>query len=267
MSTTDPDTTDGSTTTASTDDSDGAALASPGEYETPEWLSLDPDEEVVWVGEPVLLSLVGTVVIGVVLIPVLIGFVILLALPFSYLAIKNTDFVVTTKSLYVKKGVLSTNIETVDIDKIQNTEYNQSFWGKQFDYANIDISTAGSAGADITFQSIENARAVRERISELGNRARSGRRSSGAGEGGAHPRDDRLDELIGELRATREAMERIEAKLDDGRGAGGSSDGVDGAGGSSDGVDGAGGSSDGVDGAGDGWNEADGGPADSDRSR
>jgi membrane protein YdbS with pleckstrin-like domain len=229
MSTTDPDTTD-TDATASTDDSSGATLANPDEYEHPEWLSLDPDEEVVWVGEPVLLSLVGTAVVGVVLIPVLVGLVILLALPFSYLAIKNTDFVVTTKSLYVKKGVLSTNIETVDIDKIQNTEYNQSFWGKQFDYANIDISTAGSAGADITFQSIENARAVRERISELGNRGRSGRGSSAGDEAGERARDDRLDELVAELRATREAMERIEAKLDDGRPAGGSSDGADGAG-------------------------------------
>jgi uncharacterized membrane protein YdbT with pleckstrin-like domain len=215
MSTTDPNTTDTSATAASTDDSGGAGVASPGEYERPEWLSLDPDEEVVWVGEPVLLSLVGTVVVGVVLIPVLIGFVILLALPFSYLSIKNTDFVVTTKSLYVKKGVLSTNIETVDIDKIQNTEYNQSFWGKQFDYANIDISTAGSSGADITFQSIQNARAVRERISELGNRARSGRGSGAdSGESATARREDRLDELVAELRATREAMERIEAKID-----------------------------------------------------
>ena len=174
--------------------------------------------------------LLGRVVVGVVLIPLLVGLVILLALPFSYLTIKNTDFVVTTKSLYVKKGVLSTNIETVDIDKIQNTEYNQSFWGKQFDYANIDISTAGSAGADITFQSIENARAVRERISELGNRARSGRGASAGGEEGGRSRDDRLDELVAELRATREAMERIEAKLDSSPAAEESNDTTDGTG-------------------------------------
>jgi uncharacterized membrane protein YdbT with pleckstrin-like domain len=201
MSTT-PDTTDG--------------IGDPSSYEKPEWLSLDPDEEIVWVGEPVKLSLVGTAIVGVILTFFLVGIVILLALPFSYLSIKNTDFVVTTKSLYVKKGVLSTNIETVDIDKIQNTEYNQSFWGKQFDYANIDISTAGSSGAEITFQSIRNARAVRERISELGNRARSGRGSGAADADGTAPRDDRLDELIAELRATREAMERIEARLDGG---------------------------------------------------
>jgi uncharacterized membrane protein YdbT with pleckstrin-like domain len=207
MSTTDPDTVDA---VASTEND--AGLAAPGSYEAPEWLSLDPDEEIVWVGEPVKMSLAGTAILGVILTFFLIGIVILLALPFSYLSIKNTDFVVTTKSLYVKKGVLSTNIETVDIDKIQNTEYNQSFWGKQFDFANIDISTAGSSGADITFRSIRDARAVRERISELGNRTRA----TGTGEEGIPGRrDDRLDELVAELRATREAMERIEAKLDD----------------------------------------------------
>lgn len=222
MSTTDPttdnastDSTDSATTTGTPGDQGGIGEAS--DYEKPEWLSLDPDEEIVWVGEPVMVSLVGTAVVGLVLTVFLIGILILLALPWSYLAIKNTDFVVTTKSLYVKRGVVSTNIETVDIDKIQNTEFSQSFWGKQFDFADIDVSTAGSSGAEITFKSIADARAVRERISELGNRARreSGARAddeSSSGRAGG----DRIDELISELRATREAMERIEAKMDDG---------------------------------------------------
>lgn len=180
-----------------------------GDDEVSEWLSLDPEEEVVWVGEPSMSSMIGTIVTGVLLVPLLIGILILLATPFSYLSIKNTDFVVTSKSLYVKKGVLSTNIETVDLDKIQNTEYSQSFWGKQLGYGNIEISTAGSSGTDITFQAIENARSVRERISEL---------SAGAGPGGSGDDDERadsaqLDELVSELRATRQALERVEAKM------------------------------------------------------
>jgi len=180
-----------------------------GNYEVPEWLSLDPDEAVVWVGEPSMSSMIGTIVTGVLLIPVLIGILILAATPFSYFSIKNTDFVVTNKSLYVKKGVLSTNIETVDLNKIQNTEYSQSFWGKQLGYGNIEISTAGSSGTDITFRAIENARAIRERISEL---------SAGAGTGGSGEDDERadraqLEELVSELRATRQALERVEAKM------------------------------------------------------
>ena len=181
-----------------------------GTYEVPEWLSLDPDEEVVWVGEPALASLAGTVITGIVTIPLLIGILILLAAPVSYLSIKNTDFVVTTKSLYVKQGVVSTNIETVDLDKIQNTEYSQSFWGKQLGFGNIEVSTAGSSGSDVTFRAIENARAVRDRISELG--AQAGGRSD---DGTDRADSGQLDDLVAELRATREALERIERKMSD----------------------------------------------------
>ena len=190
------------------------------DYDVSEWLSLEPDEEVVWVGEPTTLRLVGTVVTGVLLIPFLVGILVLLAVPFSYLGIKHTDYVVTNRSLYVKQGILSTNIESVDLDRIQNTEFTQSFWGKQLGFGTIEVSTAGSAGADISFSDIEDARDVREQVStvqrEFGG-GRGGRDGTGGGERAGRARRaasaDKLDELVSELRATREALERVEAKM------------------------------------------------------
>jgi uncharacterized membrane protein YdbT with pleckstrin-like domain len=192
-----------------------------------EWLSLDADEEVIWVGQPAFETLYGTIATGIVLTLVVIGLLVLLGVPFSYLGIKNTDYVVTTKSLYVKKGILSTNIETVDLDRIQNTEYSQSFWGKRFGYGQIAISTAGSSGAEITFRGIPDAKAVRDRIAELqptrggGDGTTAGSGPSGEGEAGAAPASAaQIDELISEVRATREAFERIESHLaGDGEGA------------------------------------------------
>lgn len=186
-----------------------------------EWLSTDPDEEVIWVGQPAFETLYGTIATGLVLTIFLIGILILLGLPFAYLRIKNTDYVVTTTSLYVKKGVLSTNIETVDLDRIQNTEFSQSFWGKRFGYGKISISTAGSSGAEITFDGIPDARAVRDRIAEL-QPTQSAAGGDATGGRGAPPEDgaavtpasaDQIDELIAEVRATREAFERIERNL------------------------------------------------------
>ncbi|ESS07001.1 MAG: putative membrane protein, partial [uncultured archaeon A07HB70] len=144
----------------------------------------------------------------------------LLTLPFSWLSIENTDYVVTDEALYVKKGVVSTNIESVGLDKIQNTEYSQSFWGKQFDFGSIDISTAGSSGAEISLQNVADARHVREMISSLSTEYASRSRRSGAD--GAEPATaspavstrDQMDELIDEVRATRQAMERIEQHLE-----------------------------------------------------
>lgn len=190
--------------------------STPSDHAVPEWLSLDDDEEIQWIGEPVPVSIVGTAVWGVLLTVVLIGFLILLMLPFSWLSLKNTDYVVTNKSLYVKKGVLGTNIESVALDKIQNTEYSQSFWGKQFGFGSIDISTAGSSGAEVSFQNVENARSVREKITSLTNEyVTENRRSSPTSDEtmesvGATATADRMDELVEELRGTRRAMERIE---------------------------------------------------------
>ena len=183
----------------------------------PEWVSLDTDEEVQWVGQPATETLYGTIGTGVALVPFGIGLLILLATPFAYLSIENTDYVVTTNALYVKKGVVSTNIETVDLDRIQNTEFSESFWGKQFGYGKISISTAGSSGSEITFRGIPDAKSVRDGITEL--RQRQGRGSgvdgsSGDDTGGAAASADQVAELIEEVRATREAFEQVAAALD-----------------------------------------------------
>jgi membrane protein YdbS with pleckstrin-like domain len=199
---------------------DRAAAAA--DSEVSEWLSLEPGEEVVWVGEPTKLRMVGTLVTGVVLIPFLIGILILLFSPLSYLGIKHTDYVVTTRSLYVKQGILSTNIESVDLDRIQNTEFTQSFWGKQLGFGTIEISTAGSAGADISFDDVEDARDVREEISRVQREFGGAGGRDGTGGGGDRSTDrqaasaDQLEELVAELRATREALERVEARMADG---------------------------------------------------
>ncbi|AZH25078.1 PH domain-containing protein [Haloplanus aerogenes] len=198
-------------------DAESVAEMDAGDDAPPEWLSLDPGEDIVWIGRPAFETLYGTLLSGLLLTVFLIGFLILLGVPFAYLRIQNTDYVVTTESLYVKSGIFSTNIETVDLDRIQNTEYNRSFWGKQFGYGSISISTAGSSGAEISFDGIPDAPAVRDRITEL-QRRHSGRGDDGAGdrEGERPASADQITELIEEVRATREAFERIERHLADG---------------------------------------------------
>jgi len=195
-------------------DADAVTETTDDEATPPEWLSLDPGEEIVWTGRPAFETLYGTILSGLLLTVVLIGFLILLGVPFAYLRIQNTDYVVTTESLYVKSGVFSTNIETVDLDRIQNTEYNRSFWGKQFDYGSISISTAGSSGAEISFDGIPDAPTVRDRITEL--QRRRAERGDDAGSGDDPASADQLAELIEEVRATREAFERVERRLADG---------------------------------------------------
>jgi len=135
----------------------------------------------------------------------------LLVIAGAVLSVRNTDYVLTTRNIYVKRGILSTNIENVGLDRIQNTEFRQSFLGKQFDYGSIDVSTAGSSGAAVTFRAIENAPEIRERITRLAREQE--------GQSATESTDESTpwaEELIQELAATREALERVERALDDG---------------------------------------------------
>lgn len=183
-------------------------MSVPDDDARPTWLSLDPDETVEWVGEPAFVSVVPAILVGILFVPLLgIGLLIIVG---AVLSVKNTDYVATSESLYVKRGILSTNIESIGLDKIQNTEYYQSFPGKQFGYGSIDVSTAGSSGAEITFRAVADAAETRELVNRLSNRA--GRRT-GAESIDESPDEPWVDDLLAELTATREALESVERAL------------------------------------------------------
>ncbi|MFC7177323.1 PH domain-containing protein [Halosegnis marinus] len=163
-----------------------------------DWLSLDEGEEVVWQGIPHKSSLVPALVVGVPLSLVLVGVAIIAA---AYLQRENTEYVVTTDALYRKSGVFSRNVQRVDFGKVQNTTYTQGFFGKQFGYGTVGISTAGGAGVELSFDSVPDPKDVQERINK---------RVKGDGRDEAGDKEAVLDEILDELRAIRTAMEEEE---------------------------------------------------------
>lgn len=161
-----------------------------------DWLTLDEGEEVVWSSVPHRYSLVSALVIGIPLSFVLIGIPIIVS---AYLWRKNTIYVVTTQALYAKSGVLSRDVQRIDFGKVQNISYTQGLFGKQFGYGNVDVSTAGSSGVEMQFQSVPDPKGVADRIKA---RVRD--------DSGAEPTEGKaavLDDILGELRAIRQAVE------------------------------------------------------------
>ncbi len=130
-----------------------------------DWLNLSSDEEVVWHGNPRMKSIIPAVIAG---IPMTLAFGLgLLIIAGAYLSVKNTDFVVTTNNLYVKKGVLSRSVQKIGFDKVQNISFSQGVLGNQFDYGDIEISTAGGQGVEMRFRSIRTPKQVQEQINDL----------------------------------------------------------------------------------------------------
>jgi uncharacterized membrane protein YdbT with pleckstrin-like domain len=160
-----------------------------------DWLTLDEDEEIVWSGKPHESSLIPALVVGVPLSILLVGVFIIAA---AYFQRENTEYVVTTDALYRKSGILSRSVQRVDFEKVQNTSYSQGFFGQQFGYGNIEVSTAGGAGVEMAFQSVPDPKDVQELVNR---RVKGGKREA--------PEDKAavLDEIVTELRAIRAAVE------------------------------------------------------------
>ncbi|AWB27569.1 PH domain-containing protein [Halococcoides cellulosivorans] len=163
-----------------------------------DWLTLDEDEEVLWVGEPHVASIVPALAIGVVLAVILIGIPIIVG---AYLGRKNTVFLMTTDGLYHKKGILSRDVQKIGFEKIQNISFSQGALGASIGYGTVDISTAGGSGVEMQFRGVEDPKSVQERINTRIRRAQG--RDHDADEDSS---EDVLDEILTELRAIRAAV-------------------------------------------------------------
>jgi uncharacterized membrane protein YdbT with pleckstrin-like domain len=168
------------------------------DLENADWLTLDENEKIVWSGKPHESSLIPALVVGIPLSFVLIGLAIIAG---SYLQRENTQYVVTTDGLYKKTGILSRDVQRIDLGKVQNTSYSQGFFGSRFGYGNVDISTAGGSGIEMQFRSVPDPREVQELV----NKRIKGSRGEPTTEGEA--KRDVLDEILVELREIRSTLE------------------------------------------------------------
>jgi uncharacterized membrane protein YdbT with pleckstrin-like domain len=162
-----------------------------------EWLTLEDGESIQWASTPHKYSLVPALIIGIPLSLVLVGIPILVG---SYLQYTNTNYVVTNRGLYSKRGVLSRDVQQIGFDKIQNISYSQSALGSSFGYGSVDVSTAGGSGVEVKFGSIPDPASIQELIArEVDDR------KQGDGDAGADT-SDVLDEILHELRAIRQEL-------------------------------------------------------------
>jgi len=165
-----------------------------------DWLTLDPDEEILWAGKPASETMYGAYLTGIPLIPLLgLGLLVIVG---AYLNRENTDYVITDKSVYKKKGVLSRSVSEVEYEKVQNTSFSAGVVGRSLGYGNVEISTAGGAGVEMTLRGVNDPQEVQKQLSRRVKEVQGGR---DRGDGETKP--DVLEEILAELRAIRIAAE------------------------------------------------------------
>jgi uncharacterized membrane protein YdbT with pleckstrin-like domain len=184
--------------TALRDESNGSS-ADPDEMDL-DWLTLEDGESIEWASTPHRYSVLPGFAVGIPLSIVLVGIPILVA---TYLQYTNTNYVVTNRGLYSKRGILSRDVQQIGFDKVQNISYSQSALGSSFGYGSVDVSTAGGAGVELRFRNIPDPASVQELIGrEIDARQRAESESTA---------DDVLDEILDEVRAIRRAVAGDEA--------------------------------------------------------
>ncbi|WP_262175942.1 PH domain-containing protein [Haloarcula laminariae] len=167
---------------------------------TYDWLTLDADEEILWSGKPAPETMYGAYLTGIPLILLVgLGLVIIGG---AYLNRQNTDYVVTNKSVYKKTGILSRSVSEVEYEKVQNTSFSVGVVGRYFDYGNVDISTAGGSGVEMTLRGVKSPQEVQKRLSRRVKEIQGSTATDG------ETKSDVLDEILTELRAIRTAVER-----------------------------------------------------------
>ncbi|MBB6646581.1 PH domain-containing protein [Halobellus ruber] len=147
-----------------------------------EWWFRDGDERVVWRGQPRLSAALGGVGAGVVVCALAIGAAVTvdprIALGCAFgvgiavwavLRVRRTAYVLTTRALWLKRGVLGHTVRRVGLSKVQNTAYAQSATGSLFGYGTVTVDVAG--GDDLRLRRVEDPRTLQEAIAERAGRS------------------------------------------------------------------------------------------------
>ena len=146
-----------------------------------DWWFRHPDEQVVWRGQPRLSAATGGVAAGAILATIALAAAVtvnpwlaaggLLGVGVAAWAVRRvrrTRYLLTTRALWLKRGVLGRSVRRVGVSQVQNTAYNQSITGSIFDHGTVTATVAG--GRDLRFRRIDDPKTVRTAITErIGN--------------------------------------------------------------------------------------------------
>lgn len=152
----------------------------------PSWVVLSGLERVVWVGRRSLKSMLKTVFATIILFLLGIGFFVffpliepwieeklspIIEIPMIFLRLGisgilvlfglvlllkimivriSNEYVLTTKELYIKKGIISRSISTIDLNWIKGVEIKQSIAGRLLNYGDLEIVAPGADRKGVT---------------------------------------------------------------------------------------------------------------------
>jgi membrane protein YdbS with pleckstrin-like domain len=123
------------------------------------------EEKTVWEGRPSMLNYIGMWTLGVITLPIGIGFIIIICLLWSYY---SKRYVISNKRVTLVIGILVKSSNQLRVKDIRSINVSKKGLGALiFGMGSIELSTAATDKAEVVFSGIKNADEVRDLISGL----------------------------------------------------------------------------------------------------
>jgi len=142
-----------------------------------DWWFQGDGERTVWNGRPRLSAALPDVAVGsvvcllavggavVVDLRILAGIVLGLGtIAWGLLRVRRTQYLLTTRAVWAKRGALGRTVRRVRVEKIQNTSFSQSVTGSLFGYGTVSVEVAG--GRDLDFRRVDDPQTVQTKLAE-----------------------------------------------------------------------------------------------------
>jgi uncharacterized membrane protein YdbT with pleckstrin-like domain len=126
-------------------------------------------------------GLVFVVVLVVLGLTVLIGFIKRV----------TTTYAITDRRLHIKRGIISREIQQTRLERVQNVNYNQTFFQRILQVGDVDFDTAGSGDYDFSFDGVANPEEVVRKVDEAWRQHGAGEQGLGEVGGVAAPTEAR----------------------------------------------------------------------------
>jgi uncharacterized membrane protein YdbT with pleckstrin-like domain len=91
----------------------------------------------------------------------------------------TTTYAITDRRLHIKRGIISREIQQTRLARVQNVNYNQTFFQRILQVGDVDFDTAGSGDYSFSFDGVADPEEVVQKVDEAWHAAGAGQHGLG----------------------------------------------------------------------------------------